>query len=203
MVLAKESLMEPIDMHELKAEAAGGAPAIPPRGNAAELYEKVNALGIGAQGLGGLSTVLDVKILDYPTHAASLPVAIIPNCGDAPCAFHARRIRCGQVRSTGPRTLARRALDAIAAGPPRESRRVDPDRGRLVAARRAVAAQWQAAHRARRGAQAHRRYAGKGRKATGSLHQPRDLLRRPGGSARKGAAPRDRQRRRAWTSSPT
>jgi fumarate hydratase class I len=45
-----------------------------------EIYDKVNALGIGAQGLGGLSTVLDVKILDYPTHAASLPVAIIPNC---------------------------------------------------------------------------------------------------------------------------
>src|SRR6185437_8443673 len=45
-----------------------------------ELYDKVNALGIGAQGLGGLTTVLDVKILDYPTHAASLPVAIIPNC---------------------------------------------------------------------------------------------------------------------------
>jgi fumarate hydratase class I len=45
-----------------------------------ELMEKVNALGIGAQGLGGLATVLDVKILDYPTHAASLPVAMIPNC---------------------------------------------------------------------------------------------------------------------------
>jgi fumarate hydratase class I len=45
-----------------------------------ELFEKVNALGIGAQGLGGLTTVLDVKIKDYPTHAANLPVALIPNC---------------------------------------------------------------------------------------------------------------------------
>ena len=76
MVLAKEALMAPIDMHELKARG--------PKNRLDELrleiYDKVNALGIGAQGLGGLSTVLDVKILDYPTHAASLPVAIIPNC---------------------------------------------------------------------------------------------------------------------------
>jgi len=76
MVMAKEALMEPIDMAELKARG--------PRNKVEELrielYDKVNALGIGAQGLGGLSTVLDVKILDYPTHAASLPVAIIPNC---------------------------------------------------------------------------------------------------------------------------
>jgi len=76
MVMAKEALMEPIDMHELKARG--------PRNRLEELrieiHDKVNALGIGAQGLGGLSTVLDVKILDYPTHAASLPVAMIPNC---------------------------------------------------------------------------------------------------------------------------
>jgi fumarate hydratase, class I len=76
MLMAKEALMEPIDMHELKARGAKTrAEAL-----RLELYEKVNALGIGAQGLGGLSTVLDVKILDYPTHAASLPVAMIPNC---------------------------------------------------------------------------------------------------------------------------
>src|SRR6266849_5699232 len=80
MVLAKEALMEPIDMHELKARAAGGAKLSRIEELRLELYDKVNALGIGAQGLGGLSTVLDVKILDYPTHAASLPVAIIPNC---------------------------------------------------------------------------------------------------------------------------
>jgi len=76
MLLAKEALMEPIDMHELRSRG--------PKNRLEELrlevYEKVNALGIGAQGLGGLSTVLDVKILDYPTHAASLPVAMIPNC---------------------------------------------------------------------------------------------------------------------------
>jgi fumarate hydratase class I len=76
MVLAKESLMDPIDMHELKARG----PSNRLEELRIEIYDKVNALGIGAQGLGGLSTVLDVKILDYPTHAASLPVAMIPNC---------------------------------------------------------------------------------------------------------------------------
>jgi fumarate hydratase class I len=76
MVMAKESLMEPIDMAALIARG----PANRIEELRIELYEKVNALGIGAQGLGGLSTVLDVKILDYPTHAASLPVALIPNC---------------------------------------------------------------------------------------------------------------------------
>ncbi len=76
MVLAKEALMEPIDIHELRARGPGNRI----EELRLELMEKVNALGIGAQGLGGLSTVLDVKILDYPTHAASLPVAMIPNC---------------------------------------------------------------------------------------------------------------------------
>lgn len=76
MLLAKESLMQPIDMHALKAKG----PSNRIEELRLELYEKVNALGIGAQGLGGLTTVLDIKILDYPTHAASLPVAIIPNC---------------------------------------------------------------------------------------------------------------------------
>jgi fumarate hydratase class I len=69
-------LMEPIDLHELRARG----PTNRLEEMRLEIYDKVNALGIGAQGLGGLSTVLDVKILDYPTHAASLPVAIIPNC---------------------------------------------------------------------------------------------------------------------------
>src|SRR5271170_12413 len=80
MLLAKEALMETIDMHELKARAVRGEPMSRIEELRVELYDKVNALGIGAQGLGGLATVLDVKILDYPTHAASLPVAIIPNC---------------------------------------------------------------------------------------------------------------------------
>lgn len=75
-LLAKESLMEPVNMAELIRRG--------PNSNIEalriELYHKINALGIGAQGLGGLTTVVDVKILDYPTHAANLPVAMIPNC---------------------------------------------------------------------------------------------------------------------------
>ena len=76
MVMAKKSLMEPIDIHEIKARG----PQNRVEELRLELFEKVNQLGIGAQGLGGLTTVLDVKIHDYPTHAASLPVAMIPNC---------------------------------------------------------------------------------------------------------------------------
>ncbi|UTO04580.1 fumarate hydratase [Moraxella sp. FZLJ2107] len=79
-LLAKESLMSHIDIYELKDKAASGAELSTTEALRLELYEKVNALGIGAQGLGGLTTVLDVKILDYPTHAASKPVAMIPNC---------------------------------------------------------------------------------------------------------------------------
>jgi fumarate hydratase class I len=75
VVLAKESLMDPIDMHELLARG----PASKLEELRIELYEKVNALGIGAQGLGGLTTVLDVKIRTFATHAASKPVAMIPN----------------------------------------------------------------------------------------------------------------------------
>ena len=75
-VLAKESLMEPIDIHDLRKRG--------PKNRVEELrleiMDAVNNLGIGAQGLGGLTTVMDVKILDYPTHAASLPVVMIPNC---------------------------------------------------------------------------------------------------------------------------
>ena len=81
MVMAKESLMAPIDMHELKIKATNATEKLSRIEELRlEIYEKVNNLGIGAQGLGGLTTVLDVKILDYPTHSASLPVAIIPNC---------------------------------------------------------------------------------------------------------------------------
>jgi fumarate hydratase class I len=68
--------MEPLNIHELQARGAKTrAEAL-----RLELFEKVNALGIGAQGLGGLSTVLDVKVVDYPTHAVSKPVALLPNC---------------------------------------------------------------------------------------------------------------------------
>jgi fumarate hydratase class I len=76
MLMAKESLMEDIDMFELLQRG----PQNKVEELRIELYEKVNALGIGAQGLGGLTTVLDVKIRMYPTHAASKPVAMIPNC---------------------------------------------------------------------------------------------------------------------------
>jgi fumarate hydratase class I len=76
MVMAKESLMDPIDMYALKARG----PQNKTEEMRIELCDKINALGIGAQGLGGLTTVLDVKIAMYPTHAASKPVAMIPNC---------------------------------------------------------------------------------------------------------------------------
>lgn len=76
MLMAKQSLMEAVDMHELLERG----PQNKLEELRIELYQKVNALGIGAQGLGGLTTVLDVKILDYPTHAASKPIAMIPNC---------------------------------------------------------------------------------------------------------------------------
>jgi fumarate hydratase class I len=77
MVMAKFALIEePINIQQLKARG----PANRAEELRLELYDKVNALGIGAQGLGGLTTVLDVKIKDYPTHAAGLPVAMIPNC---------------------------------------------------------------------------------------------------------------------------
>lgn len=76
MLMAKEALMEPIDMHELQARGAATAH----EEMRMEIFEKVNNLGIGAQGLGGLTTVLDVKVKDYPTHAATKPVAVIPNC---------------------------------------------------------------------------------------------------------------------------
>ena len=76
VLLAKEALLAPIDMPELLQRGA----QTPLEAIRVDIYQRVNALGIGAQGLGGLSTVLDVKILDYPTHAASLPVAVIPNC---------------------------------------------------------------------------------------------------------------------------
>ena len=76
MLLAKQSLMAPIDIQELKARGASNRA----EELRLEIYDKVNRLGIGAQGLGGLTTVLDVKVLDYPTHAVNLPVAMIPSC---------------------------------------------------------------------------------------------------------------------------
>jgi fumarate hydratase, class I len=76
MLLAKQALMDPIDIQDLIARG----PKTTAEKLRVELYDKVNRLGIGAQGLGGLTTVLDVKVLDTPAHAANLPVAMIPNC---------------------------------------------------------------------------------------------------------------------------
>jgi len=80
MLMAKESLLEPVDIQDLIQQSKSGKALSTAEELRLELYEKINALGVGAQGLGGLTTVVDVKVLDYPTHAASLPVAVIPNC---------------------------------------------------------------------------------------------------------------------------
>ncbi|MCP5290205.1 MAG: fumarate hydratase [Burkholderiaceae bacterium] len=100
MLLAKQSLMDPIDMHELLQRG----PANKLEELRVELYEKVNALGIGAQGLGGLTTVLDIKIATFPTHAASKPVAMIPNCA---ATRHAHVVMDG----SGPAYLEPPSLD--------------------------------------------------------------------------------------------
>ena len=100
MTLAKQAIMEPIDMHELLQRG----PSNRIEELRIELCEKVNALGIGAQGLGGLTTVLDVKILDYQTHAASLPVGMVPNCA---ATRHAHFILNGN----GPAILTPPSLD--------------------------------------------------------------------------------------------
>ncbi len=101
MLMAKEALMDDIDMYDLKARG----PSNKTEALRIELFDKVNALGIGAQGLGGLSTVLDVKIRMYPTHAASKPVAMIPNCA---ATRHAHFVLDG----TGPAYLEPPSLDA-------------------------------------------------------------------------------------------
>jgi fumarate hydratase, class I len=100
MLLAKESLMQDIDMYELKARG----PQNKLEELRIELCDKINALGIGAQGLGGLTTVLDVKIATYPTHAASKPVAMIPNCA---ATRHAHFVLDG----SGPSYLTPPSLD--------------------------------------------------------------------------------------------
>src|SRR3954454_21097471 len=120
MLMAKESLMEPIDMAELKARGAKSKV----EEMRVELYDKVNALGIGAQGLGGLSTVLDVKIRTYPVHAANRPVAMIPNCA---ATRHAHFVLDG----SGPAELEAPQLSdwpAVTWTPDAKSRKVDLDR---------------------------------------------------------------------------
>jgi fumarate hydratase class I len=98
MLLAKEAILEPITIHELQARGAQTRL----EELRLEIFEKVNALGIGAQGLGGLTTVLDVKLKDYPTHAASKPVAMIPNCA-ATRHLHFTLDGSGPVRLAPPR----------------------------------------------------------------------------------------------------
>ncbi len=95
MLLAKQACMGSIDIQDLMARGPGNAL----EELRLELYDKVNSLGIGAQGLGGLTTVLDVKILDYPTHAANKPIAMIPNCA---ATRHAHFVLDG----SGPAVLA-------------------------------------------------------------------------------------------------
>jgi fumarate hydratase class I len=121
LLLAKESLLAPIDLPEIRARGAqNNIEAL-----RLEICDKVNALGIGAQGLGGLTTVLDIKILDYPTHAVSLPVALIPNCaatrhahftldGSGPANLEPPRLEDWPDVSWTPSTQARRVdLDTL------------------------------------------------------------------------------------------
>ncbi len=151
MQLAKEVLMEPVDIQDLVARG----PSNRIEELRLELYDKVNALGIGAQGLGGLTTVLDVKIKDYPTHAANLPVAIIPNCA-------ATRHAHFTLDGSGAVQLDPPSLEDWAEAhlrrerrPPRGPGHRDARRRRGLEAGRGAAAQRQAAHRSRRRAQAH------------------------------------------------
>lgn len=119
MLIAKEALMKPIDMLELLRRG----PATPEEKIRVEIYERVNALGIGAQGLGGMTTVLDVKLATYPTHAASKPVALIPQCA-------ADRHVTITLDGTGPATLDPPNLDdwpAVALEKSASVRRVNLD----------------------------------------------------------------------------
>jgi len=119
MLLAKESIMDPIDIHALKERG--------PSNSAEELrlsiFDEVNALGIGAQGLGGLTTVLDVKVKEYPTHAANKPVALIPNCS-------ATRHLKFELDGSGPAEFEPPDLEDwpdIAFEPGKDVRRIDMD----------------------------------------------------------------------------
>ncbi|MBO9498329.1 MAG: fumarate hydratase [Novosphingobium sp.] len=117
--LAKESLMEPIDMAQLKARG----PQTDIERLRIEIFDKVNALGIGAQGLGGLATILDVKILDWPCHAAGKPVAMIPNCA-------ATRHAHFTLNGSGPSYLETPKLDEwpqVHWAPDKAAKRVDLD----------------------------------------------------------------------------
>jgi fumarate hydratase class I len=128
MLLAKESLMDPIDIQDLLARG----PQTTAEKLRVEIYDKVNKLGIGAQGLGGLTTVLDVKVLDAPCHAANLPVAMIPNCA---ATRHAHLVLDG----SGPVYLDPPNLDAW---PKLEYNPVNARRVNLDTVTRAEVATW-------------------------------------------------------------
>ena len=120
VLLAKQSLASPIDIQLLQARG----PETAVEALRLQIYEQVNALGIGAQGLGGVTTVLDVKILDYPTHAASKPVALIPNCA-------ATRHVHFELDGTGPAQLEPPRLEdwpEVTWQPGPSARRVDLDK---------------------------------------------------------------------------
>jgi fumarate hydratase class I len=152
VLLAKEALMEDIDMYELLQRG----PSNKLEELRIELFEKVNALGIGAQGLGGLTTVLDVKIKTFPTHAASKPIAMIPNCA---ATRHAHFIH----RSAEPGPVAGRAVGArLQQEQARRPEHADARAGGKLEARRHAAAERQDADRPRRRAQAHPGHAGQG-----------------------------------------
>ncbi|MFP5234642.1 MAG: fumarate hydratase [Acidobacteriota bacterium] len=128
MLMAKESLMDPIDIQDLIARG----PKTTAEKLRVEIYDKVNKLGIGAQGLGGLTTVLDVKVLDAPCHAANLPVAMIPNCA---ATRHAHLVLDG----SGPVYLDPPNLDAW---PKLEYNPVNARRVNLDTVTRAEVATW-------------------------------------------------------------
>ena len=178
MLMAKQSLMEKIDIQDLIARG----PKTTAEKLRVELYDKVNKLGIGAQGLGGLTTVLDVKVLDAPCHAANLPVAMIPNCA---ATRHAHVVLDG----SGPAYLDPPRLEAwpkLTYDPvgraAREPGHGDAGGSRCLEAGRGAAAERQAADRPRRGAQAHDRDVESRRQAASGLPQPVYLLRWAGGS---------------------
>ena len=117
MLIAKWGMMDPINIHELEKRG----PSNRAEELRLELYEKVNALGIGAQGLGGLSLVLDVKVNDYPTHAASKAGGALPNCAATRHAHFTLDGSGPEARSAEPRGLAE-AHPRLQHEPPRQSR---------------------------------------------------------------------------------
>jgi fumarate hydratase class I len=159
MLMAKQSLMEDIDMAELKARG----PKNKTEELRIELCDKVNALGIGAQGLGGLTTVLDVKIAMAPTHAASKPVAMIPNCA---ATRHAHFVLDG----SGPAYLDPPPLDLwpeVHWAPTTSARRcrsLQLTREQVASDRATPCSSPEDAHRARRGAPTHQDMLAKGEK---------------------------------------